>query len=242
MIEALSQNALAFRNFFFQTRVMRAVGSCNPSTKILGFPSALPIFVSGAAMACLGHPLGEKNITRGAGHTGIIQMVSSNASLSYAEIAQSRQSLKQPLFFQLYKNKSDIVAERRIREVEALGYKAIFLTVDAVVTSNRERDIRSQWESEDQRHSIHSYHDENSRDDNLEPRSIDILGTSGAMVSSDDRNMTWEKVYQRQRILESEFDSYLVRQSHGFVGSQICQLSSKVIRLLEAGSYLMSTA
>lgn len=42
---------------------------------MLGMPVALPIYVSPAAMAKLGHPLGEVNITRAAGKAGIIQGV-----------------------------------------------------------------------------------------------------------------------------------------------------------------------
>jgi L-lactate dehydrogenase (cytochrome) len=42
----------------------------------MGVKSAMPIFVSPAAMAKLGHPLGEVNITKGAGACGIVQGVS----------------------------------------------------------------------------------------------------------------------------------------------------------------------
>ena len=63
-------------------------------------------------------------------------MVSSNASLSYAEIIASAVP-SQPLFFQLYKHVNDAIAEQRVREVEILGYKAIWLTVDAIVAGNR---------------------------------------------------------------------------------------------------------
>ena len=93
---------------------------------------------------------GEANITRGAGRSGIIQMVSSNASLSYAQIAEARLTPDQPLFFQLYKQRDDKLAEQRVREVISLGYNAIFLTVDAVVPGNRERDIRAPFELEEQ--------------------------------------------------------------------------------------------
>ena len=75
-------------------------------------------------------------------------MVSSNASLSYADIIAAA-THSQPLFFQLYKNSNDAVAEKRVREVDGLGYKAIFLTVDAVVPGSREKDIRSPWLVED---------------------------------------------------------------------------------------------
>ncbi|KAG8878013.1 Cytochrome b2, mitochondrial precursor [Tulasnella sp. 331] len=52
------------------------IGTTDMTTTILGIKSSLPIFVSPAAMAGLGHPEGEKNITRGAGKEGIIQNAS----------------------------------------------------------------------------------------------------------------------------------------------------------------------
>ena len=55
---ANQENARAFARFYFHPRVMRPVSQCDPSTTILGFKSSIPIFVSGAALARLGHPLG----------------------------------------------------------------------------------------------------------------------------------------------------------------------------------------
>ena len=166
---------------------------CDPSTSILGHKSSLPIFVCGAALAKLGHPLGEANITRGAGRCNIIQMVSSNASLSPAQIAAARVSPDQTLFFQLYKKKEDALALELIREVEALGYSAIFLTVDAVVPGSRERDIKAPWVLEDQ-----------GREAGGKPRAVNdpqdeaaenTLGTAGGLIAGNDVDMTWEKVH-----------------------------------------------
>ncbi|KAJ3530189.1 hypothetical protein NM688_g7746 [Phlebia brevispora] len=195
------ENSRAFSRFFLLPRVMRPVSGTDPSTAILGFKSSIPVFVSGAALAKLGHPLGEANITRGAGRTGIIQMVSSNASLSYAQIAESRVSPNQILFFQLYKHKDDAVAEQRVREVEALGYKAIFLTVDAPYTGNRERDIKAGWELEDlERMAKEGVRTSDSpqkelprKQGDLEVEEMDVSGTAGALVANDDVDMTWEK-------------------------------------------------
>ncbi|KAK0198453.1 FMN-dependent dehydrogenase-domain-containing protein [Armillaria mellea] len=181
------ENALAFRRFFFNARVMRPVLHCDPSATILGYKSSIPVFVSGAALAKLGHPLGEVNITRAAHKASIIQMVSSNASLSYAEIAAAA-SPSQPLFFQFYKSSDDATAEKRLREVEKLGYKAIWLTVDAIVAGKREVDIKSPWELETIENGKPTYH---SDLDSLEL--VDETGTAGALVSKDDQNMTWEK-------------------------------------------------
>ncbi|KAF8973898.1 cytochrome b2 [Flammula alnicola] len=183
------ENARAFTRLFFQARVMRPVSRCDPSTTILGFKSAVPFFVSGAALARLGHPDGESNITRGAFKEGIIQMVSSNASLSpNAIMAAADQS--QVLFFQLYKHRNDKIAEKRVRDIEKLGFKAIFLTVDAIVAGNRERDIRSPWVMDEEENGPIYYQPDNGEKPKEE---VNIFGTAGALIANDDRDMTWEK-------------------------------------------------
>ncbi|OCH96387.1 hypothetical protein OBBRIDRAFT_718882 [Obba rivulosa] len=202
-----SENMRAFSRFFFHPRVLVPVSKCDPSTTILGFGSPIPVFVSGAGLARLGHPLGEANITRGAGRTNIIQMVSSSPSLSYGQIAESRISASQPLFFQLYKHKDDKVAEERVRTVENLGYRAIFLTVDAVVSSSRERDIRAPFVLEEQEREAEQQPAANGQQmssqevprkpDDVATKSADkdmnLLGTAGALVKFDDQDMSWKR-------------------------------------------------
>ncbi|PPQ72025.1 hypothetical protein CVT24_008077 [Panaeolus cyanescens] len=182
------ENARAFTRFFFKARVMRPVSQCDPSTTILGSFSSIPVFVSGAALAKLGHPDGEVNITRGCAQERIIQMVSSNASLSPNAIMEAADQ-SQTLFFQLYKHRNDEIAEKRVKEVEKLGYKAIFLTVDAIVAGNRERDIRSPWVLDEQEYGP-VYH---QPDEPKTPADANIFGTAGALIANDDRDMTWEK-------------------------------------------------
>lgn len=148
------------------------------------------MYISGAALARLGHPLGEVNLTRGAHKTGLIQMVSTNSSLSYAEISAARVSPDQPLFFQLYKHVSDVIAEKRIREIEGLGYKAIFLTVDALVPGNRELDIRAPHYLED----FENQGLPTQRKPDGDQGETDRLGTAGGLVIKNDADMTWEKV------------------------------------------------
>lgn len=180
---------------------MRPVSICDPSTTLLSTPSSLPIFISPAALARLGHPLGEVNLTRGAYRTGIIQCVSSNASLSYAAIATARPDPKQVLWFQLYKNTDTAKAEERVREVIKLGYKAICLTVDAIVYGNRERDVRVPWVLEDME-KAGSVNDRveggdvvRQPDDQEEVEEVNLSGTAGALVGNDDRDLSWEVVH-----------------------------------------------
>jgi L-lactate dehydrogenase (cytochrome) len=195
----MDENRRAFSRIFFLPRVMRPVSSVDPSTTVLGFPSSIPVFVSGAALAKLGHPLGEFNITRACGRTNTIQMVSSNSSCSYAELAQARLAPDQPLFFQLYKNKNDETAKARVKHVEELGYKAIFLTVDAVVMSNRERDIKATPADEDDLADIREAQGGAATDkvrgteEEDEGEEFDPNGTAGALIAHNDQDMTWEK-------------------------------------------------
>lgn len=137
---------------------------------------------------------GEANITRGCARTGIIQMVSSNASLSFAQIAEARVSPDQPLFFQLYKHRDDKIAEQRVREVISLGYSAIFLTVDAICAGNRERDIRAPFELEQQEREANKA--DQPTDAPAQPEdgeNVNLLGTAGALIANDDLDMTWKK-------------------------------------------------
>jgi len=184
------ENARAFSRFFFHPRVMRTVSGCDTSSTILGYKTSIPVYISGSALARLGHPLGEVNLTRGAYNTGIIQMVSTNASLSYGQIAAARGSPDQPIFFQLYKHRNDATAAKLIREVEALGYKAIFLTVDAVAPSNREMDIRAP-------HYLEDFENQGvvcQLDSKADEEESGFLGTAGGLIINNDVDMTWERV------------------------------------------------
>ena len=188
---AHTENVRAFSRFFFHPRVLRAVSRCDPSTTILGYKSSIPVFASSAALAKLGHPLGETNITRGAGRTGIIQIVSTNASFSASEISAARVSPTQPLFFQLYKKREDSEAEKLVKEVEALGYNAIFLTVDAIVAGKRDRDIKAPFVLEDQEKEVA---EQQPSVEEPQEEEESTLGTSGALVAGNDVDMTWERV------------------------------------------------
>jgi L-lactate dehydrogenase (cytochrome) len=121
---------------------MRNVKDLDLSTTILGQHSSLPVFIAPAALAKLAHPDGECGLARGAGETGIIQMVSSSASMTPEAIASSRVTDTQCQLYQLY-----VVSERHrtediLRRVKQAGYKGLVLTVDTAVLGKRERDER----------------------------------------------------------------------------------------------------
>ena len=90
----------AFRRYYFRPRILNDVTTGSINTKFMGVDSALPIFISPAAMAKLGHPLGEVNLTKGAGDCGIVQGISINASCGLDEIMEARKE-GQKVFFQV---------------------------------------------------------------------------------------------------------------------------------------------
>ncbi len=144
-------NRLAYSRVWFRPRVLRAVGQVDSSTTIQnkgGRPieMALPIYISPAAMAKLGHPEGELNLTRAAAANGIMQGISANASVGLDEMLDIRKP-GQPIFYQLYVNRDRSASEKILRKVEEKGVDAVFLTVDSPMMGKRERDMRAKGEA-----------------------------------------------------------------------------------------------
>ncbi|WVQ71549.1 hypothetical protein IAR50_001088 [Cryptococcus sp. DSM 104548] len=173
-------NNEVYKKIRFRPRVLRNVAECDASTTILGYDSTLPILISPAAMAKLGHPLGEVNMTRGAGNTGLIQCISSFASCSIEEITEARKQ-GQPLFFQLYVNSKRDLAAAVIAKVNRLGLNAILLTVDAPVGGKREKDIRLKGAFEPPKTGAYEEHE-------------DTKGVSEAMFAGVDPRLDWDDI------------------------------------------------
>ncbi|TIC33521.1 hypothetical protein E3Q02_03491 [Wallemia mellicola] len=146
--DTLRENINAWKKYWFRPRVLNDITKIDLSTTIMGIKSALPIFISPAAMARLGHPLGEINLTKGAAQTGIIQGISSNASCTLEEMCEARDA-GQPLIFQLYLNWDRKKSEEIVRKVEELKINGIMFTVDAPVPGKRERDLRAKGDFDD---------------------------------------------------------------------------------------------
>ena len=140
---AHSENTKVFRRVLFRPRVFIDVAKCDTSTIALGLPLSLPIFIAPVALAKLGNPEGEVNLTKGAGITGIVQAMSTYASNSVEELAAARVNDKQKLWFQLYVNRDrNVTAKLLGKVVKSRAFSALFVTVDAPVLGKREADER----------------------------------------------------------------------------------------------------
>eukprot|EP01113_Clastostelium_recurvatum_P021295 TRINITY_DN2520_c0_g2_i2.p1 TRINITY_DN2520_c0_g2~~TRINITY_DN2520_c0_g2_i2.p1 ORF type:complete len:448 (-),score=80.84 TRINITY_DN2520_c0_g2_i2:158-1468(-) len=136
-------NTAAYRAILFRPRVFIDVTLCDTSRTILGHASSLPLFVCPAAMARLAHPSGEHGIAQAAARTGIIQMISNNASLSPEQILEGCLP-DQTFAFQLYVQKDISKSEAMLQRVNSLrNIKILVLTLDAPTPGKRELDERA---------------------------------------------------------------------------------------------------
>ncbi|KUL86062.1 hypothetical protein ZTR_06433 [Talaromyces verruculosus] len=172
------ENQDAFRRYFFRPRVLvRDMSTGSTETTFMGIETSMPVFISPAAMAKLGHPLGEVNLTRAAGDWDIVQAISSNASCSVEEIFEAS-SEDQPLIFQLYLNKDRSQSETLIRKVEKLGARAIMFTVDTSWDSKRTLDSRAKAPTSADASSA----------------TVATLPVNRAISGYQDRNLTWDDI------------------------------------------------
>lgn len=133
-------NQSMYRRIWFRPRVLRNVSKVDTSSSILGNPVNFPLFICPTGLARMINPDAEKALARAAQSTGIIEILSTSASHPHEQIVQEAPG--HPFFFQLYVNKDRKKAAETIAKANALGCKAIFVTVDAAGRGKRESDER----------------------------------------------------------------------------------------------------
>lgn len=128
----------------FRPRVLRDVTRVDMSRTIMGQHSALPLFISPAAMNKLAHPDGELCLARGAAYHDIPYCVSTYSSVAHQDLVTELRArgngTRGCLFFQLYVAHQKEQTLRLIAMARSLGFKAIVITVDTPVAGKREED------------------------------------------------------------------------------------------------------
>lgn len=90
-----------FSRIILRPRILRDVGRCEIKTHILGLKTTAPFFIAPTAMQKPVHPLGETELSRGAGAAGLIHCISSSSSFPLADIRATAMP-GQHHFLQLY--------------------------------------------------------------------------------------------------------------------------------------------
>jgi 4-hydroxymandelate oxidase len=135
-------NRAAFERLALRPRWMVDVSTRDLSTTVLSQRWPMPVAVAPTALAGMAHPDGETGISRAAGRSGIPTTISTFSTTSIEAVARAATG---PLWFQLYIYRNRDITQRLVERAEQAGYQALVLTVDVPVTSNRERDKRSQF-------------------------------------------------------------------------------------------------
>ena len=140
---SMRRNRQALDSIALRPRVLRDVSEIDLSTNILGFPSALPLFLAPMASLQIVTPAGAMAVDESAEQKGLINILSGHTQPGLEEIAVN--SLH-PKFYQIYVRGDRHWIEDLLGRVKENQYKALAVTVDTAVYSNRERQLMAGWE------------------------------------------------------------------------------------------------
>jgi 4-hydroxymandelate oxidase len=126
--------------------VLRDVSARDLSTTVLGQHVSMPVLVGPTAFHGLAHPDGETATARAAGRADTIMVMSTMSNTAVEDVAAAATG---PLWFQLYMYRDRATTQELVRRVEAAGFRALMLTVDAPVLGRRERDVRNRFQLPD---------------------------------------------------------------------------------------------
>lgn len=136
-------NREAFARWTLRPRVLTGRDGSRLATQIAGTPVALPVFCSPTGMTGMVHWSGEPAAARAAEEAGTRAVISTAASYTLEEIAESTAT---DHFFQLYpwtgRTTGEPLAPRLLERARRAGFTALFVTVDVPVGGNRLRERR----------------------------------------------------------------------------------------------------
>jgi L-lactate oxidase len=138
------ENEAAFKRVTIVPRYLTGYKDADCSTTLLGSKVSMPIIVSAMAQHGMAHATAELGSAKGAGEAGALYTAGSLSNYTLEEIAQASAA---PKWFQIYLPADRGVATEILNRAKAAGYRAVILTIDTVVASNRETDIRNHFRS-----------------------------------------------------------------------------------------------
>ena len=136
----LRSNVRDLQSISLRQRVLRDVSTLELSTQWFGKHVALPIALAPIGLAGLNARRGEVQAARAAEKAGIPSCMS---TVSVSTLAEVRQSISKPFWFQLYMIRDRALMISLLAEAESLQCSALVFTVDMPVPGSRYRDVRS---------------------------------------------------------------------------------------------------
>ncbi|KAM9804964.1 2-Hydroxyacid oxidase 2 [Neosynchiropus ocellatus] len=136
-------NLLAYKRIRLRPRVLRDVSVSDTRTTVQGTEISFPVGIAPTAFHCLAWHDGEMATARAAEAVNTCYISSTYSTCSVEEIVAAAPNGYR--WFQLYVYRDRKLSEEIVRRVEALGYKALVLTVDVPYTGKRRDDIRNKF-------------------------------------------------------------------------------------------------
>ncbi len=135
----MRENQAAFNRWVINADFMNGTGSADTTTTLLGTKLSYPVIAAPIGNQGSVHAQADLPNVKGTNAAGTLYCVSSVSQLSVEEIASAAEG---PKWFQLYIPRDPGFAREMLQRAKAAGYKAIVVTADVNVTSNRERSMR----------------------------------------------------------------------------------------------------
>ncbi|MGD9966767.1 MAG: alpha-hydroxy-acid oxidizing protein [Hyphomonadaceae bacterium] len=136
---AADANRAAFSRFPIAPRMLAGAGVRDLGCEIFGARVAAPVFSCPIGVLEMMHADADLAVARAMRTLNLPMIISSQASFPMEQIA--RENGDGARFYQLYWGKSDALAESFVKRAEAIGCRAIFITLDTLVLGWRPRDL-----------------------------------------------------------------------------------------------------
>ena len=137
---SLRRNCDAFARYEFLPEVLTDVSTIRTATRLFGRDIAFPLMLSPTGLSRLFHFTGEAAVASVAGREGLPYALSTMGTTTIETVATTTNA---PKLFQIYILKDRGITSDFIRRAKEAGYDGLILTVDTMVTGNRERDRRN---------------------------------------------------------------------------------------------------
>ncbi|EAS32143.3 (S)-2-hydroxy-acid oxidase [Coccidioides immitis RS] len=140
------ENSTAFLKYRIRPRVLVDVSQCCPSIECLGRKVAFPVGIA-PTVQFIAHPDAEVATSRACARKGINMAIGSLASNTVKDICGAGKSVDSNMTYamQMYPFKNRVMAAKLIKEAEAQGCKAVFLTADSPTLGVRYREWKDDF-------------------------------------------------------------------------------------------------
>lgn len=136
----LAHNRTVLDSIKIKPRVLVDVSQRSIATTLLGQPQRMPLIVGPTGAAGLLWYQGESELARAAADAGVPYVL---AMSSITPLEEVRRACNGALWFQLYLSPEQATSDAMVDRAQAAGYDALVLTVDTVVSPNREYNSRN---------------------------------------------------------------------------------------------------